>query len=450
MGLFKTVISDARSSRRGAAPARAPASQTGHRPHSGRNKSNPMDPGPNLTRPVTGGGLQRETAASPATPLAQGRSLPLSHQRIPGPAAPVGTNPGPQPAAPKVAASVARMHDRQTGHPVTLRDQRSGPVKPGTGHSHDKPRQSDAPVFQATEQRTESTPPAQSHDRGKPSSRNRSDNGLTSNRNKSITPPIDPNSGTPVLARTPDEPQSPAGKKTRAIDPEGKLHLPPLSKEPATAVNTPPVIQPVQSSSGEKKDNGAVPGEAVDRQPVRQHWAGQQEDLPSGPLNTEPVSPLERLKTSQDSLAPPPAQPIAQALPIAPESPFSHQTMDERSSGEPATTPQTATLLDTSGHSERHDQTRAGEQQEEWRASTENPAGTLEAASAAINDRLAGLPAEKQESAGPPAFQAPAPPEVKIGRIDVFVEKSSPSPSNAGGSARPSVAMASRHYLRRL
>ncbi|HRF06675.1 MAG TPA: hypothetical protein PLP32_19080, partial [Accumulibacter sp.] len=50
----------------------------------------------------------------------------------------------------------------------------------------------------------------------------------------------------------------------------------------------------------------------------------------------------------------------------------------------------------------------------------------------------------------PQIIEVPRSPEVRIGQVDVFVERPARAASPARSSARPAVSLASRHYLRGL
>ena len=91
------------------------------------------------------------------------------------------------------------------------------------------------------------------------------------------------------------------------------------------------------------------------------------------------------------------------------------------------------------------------QQHEEQLSSIEKQIGLIEArAISLIDEQLARHHAGEQHNRTTPSFTAARNAEVKIGRIDVFVEKSAPASATVGRATRPAVSLASRHYLRRL
>ena len=84
-------------------------------------------------------------------------------------------------------------------------------------------------------------------------------------------------------------------------------------------------------------------------------------------------------------------------------------------------------------------------------SSIEKRARLVEARSTSlIDDQFARHHASEPRSLRKPSFEAPRTAEVKIGQVDVFVEKSSAASSRGNRTTRPSISLASRHYLRRL
>ena len=91
------------------------------------------------------------------------------------------------------------------------------------------------------------------------------------------------------------------------------------------------------------------------------------------------------------------------------------------------------------------------QQQQHERKSIEKTAEMIEARSIrTIDDQMARYPASEPHGQKKPGFEAPHSAEVKIGRIDVFVEKPMQTTSHGSRTALLSVSLASRHYLRRL
>lgn len=92
-------------------------------------------------------------------------------------------------------------------------------------------------------------------------------------------------------------------------------------------------------------------------------------------------------------------------------------------------------------------------EKQEPAASIEKRTGRVEARSTrVIDDPMKGHHVNEPGDVRTPGIEVPRPAEVKIGRIDVFVEKLSRdvSSGNRATATRPSVSLASRHYLRRL
>lgn len=74
----------------------------------------------------------------------------------------------------------------------------------------------------------------------------------------------------------------------------------------------------------------------------------------------------------------------------------------------------------------------------------------VQAVTSVIRPVVPALARAERPRAEPPIIEVPRSPEVRIGQVDVFVERPvrASAPSHAG--SRPSVSLASRHYLRRL
>ena len=91
------------------------------------------------------------------------------------------------------------------------------------------------------------------------------------------------------------------------------------------------------------------------------------------------------------------------------------------------------------------------QQHQKQLSSIEKHARLVEARSTTlIDDQFARHYASEPRSLREPSFEATRTAEVKIGQVDVFIEKTSAASSPGNRTTRPSVSLASRHYLRRL
>ena len=127
----------------------------------------------------------------------------------------------------------------------------------------------------------------------------------------------------------------------------------------------------------------------------------------------------------------------------------SQPALVKQASNMPAAEPQSPAVMTNDTLADLRAEDEAAQQHQS--SLVENQARLLEAKTTAlIDDQLSRLPMNENYAARPAAIEVNQTPEVRIGRVDVFVEKAATTAQRTSSSPRPSVALASRYYLRRL
>jgi hypothetical protein len=128
------------------------------------------------------------------------------------------------------------------------------------------------------------------------------------------------------------------------------------------------------------------------------------------------------------------------------------QSRDSLPSEHQPTTARSSTSPESAIDAQLRKQSSVIQQQHQQQLSAiEKQARRVEARSThLIQDQFAQHTASEHRSLRTPGLEVPRTAEVRIGQVDVFVERSSPAASRGNRAIRPSVSLASRHYLRRL
>lgn len=451
MALFKSVISDARPAKSAGQPAYAPASLSGQPLHA-QNRNNKLnDSGPNasaesIRNPGRSDGLSPYGQSAPARPglphysgelresPGHGETDLSADQRNESAITPLQNN---------SAAGLIQHFGEQPAHrtpeidrPITEPAQKT--KQPGP----------DLPVFTLTGRDTENTVPAETQHGNdqlpapqgieqfsdyEKSTAHHTGSKAISDDTAAMTFGWDDNLDTTVQ------------KATRSVESGNRADL---FSQREKEFHAGQKLKPVESTNRRQfsdSDDGHNSSQAI---PVEQRTATHHSAMKLSDETLEPLASELRHQqgrhgdTFRQSSSPDNRWGKATQQQLTGSLPSDHQPTTDRSSAS----------LEPAKDAQLRKQSSVIQQQHQQQLSAiEKQARLVEARSTSlIEDQFAKHDASEHRSLRTPGLEVPRTAEVRIGQVDVFVEKSSPASSRGNTATRPSVSLASRHYLRRL